>query len=183
MAASDPITIIGQQISFLLKNCPALTTMKAVYDDSTGAAENFVRFRTNLQPGDMPYIAFYQGDYDLTPQIKDANSGPNDFATQAYCVAMVTDQTQAPVLNQVKAAVNAALKLANSCGTNLGLDGLVYNYTIRNARDSLLPDKNWTRQTLHYWSVMSINVTYYISYSNLNLIYQGEYTYKSDPPG
>ena len=170
----DPITGIGQQISNILQNNAALGDMAVCYESPEGDDVNFVRFRPDIQPGDLPEIAIVQEQFNFSPSTNMNNSAV-DFGEQTYVLALVIDGMQTPQLNAIKTAINATLKLAGCGGLNLGLPGLVYSYTTRNCRDNCFGGKEWTRSTLRWWAVMAVKVEYYLTPQALIDVANGTY--------
>jgi hypothetical protein len=178
MLPNDPITLIGQTIVRLLQNCPAINAlgMDVQFESPEGDQTQFGSWKPDIQTSDLPEICVVQGKFGFpTGKFTPQNSGA-DFAHQSYIITPVIDGMQTPPLNQIKVAVNSALKLANQGGLNLGLPGFVYKYDTRDCGDRCFGGKEWTRSTTRWWATMAIDVTYYIFQNDLLNIWSGAYT-------
>jgi hypothetical protein len=152
----DPFTQIARAILAALQaDCgwAALVKPGNVIDMT---ASTFERFKSQLQPGDVPEVILLQGDFNLQPF-----GGNSRIATleQTYALVTTHDSLRVAPVNALKYLTLVALTKA---GPSLGLQGLVRGWEITQSADDALGQKQWRRGTQRWVSVLSIRVNMYL---------------------
>jgi hypothetical protein len=178
---NDPTTVIAQQLVSILRAAPVLSMMAVTYQDASGMDQDFVKYEELRQDADYPCIYVVQGDFDASPRHR-LNNSVSDFHTQSFSLILVGRGMQTPMVNQVKEAVNAALK-GNPGGINLGLPEMIYGYRTSNCRDQWDKKKFPAGGVLRYYSILQVNVDFWISQSDIDTAYSQGYTPPANPVG
>jgi hypothetical protein len=160
MATVDPFTQVHQAIwAALTAHAPwAQLVLAANRQDMSNPL--FQQPPPDLQAADSPGATIVQDQFVMRP-LGD-NSQTADFS-QDYTLVLTTDRLSVAPINQVKYLTAVALLKA---GIDLGLPGLVRDWTIASARDAS-GDKKLTRESQRWAATLTISVKFYLSRSAL----------------
>jgi hypothetical protein len=124
-------------------------------------ADSFERFKSQLQPADVPEVILLQGEFRLKPF-----GGSSRIAEmeQSYQLIVTHDSLRVSPVNLLKFQTLIALAKA---GPALGFDGLIRDWEITQGDDDALGQKQWRRGVQRWVSVLSIRVSMYVARERL----------------
>jgi len=124
-------------------------------------ADSFERFRTQLQPADVPEAILLQGQFKLKPF---GSSSRIAEMEQSFQLIVTHGSLRVRPVNQLK--YQTLIALAKS-GPTLGFDGLIRGWEITQGEDDCLGQKQWRRGTQRWVSVLAICVSMYVTRESL----------------
>lgn len=127
--------------------------------DMTSSA--FERFKTQLQPADVPEAILLQDQFKLKPFGASSRIAEMD---QGFQLIVTHGSLRVFPVNLLKFQTLIALAKA---GPTLGLDGLVRDWQITQGEDDAQGQKQWRRGALRWVSILSIHVNMFISRERL----------------
>jgi hypothetical protein len=157
----DPFTQTSRAILGALQADPAWGAMVKPGNVIDMTAESFERFRTQLQPADVPEAILLQSDFTLKPF--GASSRVAEME-QSYQLIVTHDSLRVRPVNHLKFQTLIALAKA---GPTLGFDGLIRGWEITQGADDSQGQKQWRRGTLRWVSVLTVRVSMYLTRERL----------------
>lgn len=157
----DPFTQTSQAILAALQADAAWSAMVKPGNVIDMTADTFERFKSQLQPGDVPEAILLQGDFTLKPFGASSRIAEME---QGYQLVVTHDSLRVRPVNWLKFQTLIALARA---GPTLGFDGLIRGWEITNGQDDALGQKQWRRGTQRWVSVLTIRVSMYMARDRL----------------
>lgn len=157
----DPFTQTSQAILGALQADAGWSAMVKPGNVVDMTADSFERFKSQLQPADVPEAILLQGEFTLKPF-----GGSSRIAEmeQGYQLIVTHDSLRVTPVNQLKFQTLIALA---KVGPTLGFDGLIRGWEITQGDDDALGQKQWRRGTQRWVSVLTIRVSMYIARDRL----------------
>jgi hypothetical protein len=158
---TDPFTQVSRAILGALQADAGWASLVKPGNVVDMTSSTFERFKTQLQPADVPEAILLQGEFRLRPFGASSRIAEME---QSYQFIATSDSLQVCPVNLLKYQTLIALAKA---GATLGLDGLVRDWQITQAEDDALGHKEWRRGTLRWVSVLTIHVNMYVTRERL----------------
>jgi hypothetical protein len=124
-------------------------------------ASSFERFKTQLQPADVPEAILLQGEFKLKPFGASSRIAEME---QGFQLILTSDSLRVCPVNLLKYQTLIALA---KVGSALGLDGLVRDWQITQGEDDALGQKQWRRGTQRWVSILTIHVNMFVTREHL----------------
>jgi hypothetical protein len=157
----DPFTQISRAILALLQADAGWARMVKPGNIVDMTADTFERFKTQLQPADVPEVVLLQSDFKLKPFGASSRIAEME---QDYQLIVTHSSLRVRPINVLK--YQTLIALANA-GPSLGLDGLVRGWEITSGQDDAFGQKQWRRGSTRWVSVLTIRVGMYVSRDRL----------------
>jgi hypothetical protein len=157
----DPFTQCSRAILSALQENPGWAAMVKPGNVVDMTAHSFEQFKSRLMPADVPEVILLQGEFRLKPFGASSRIAEME---QSFQLIVTHDSLRARPVNFMKYQTLTALAKA---GPTLGFDGLVRGWEITQGNDDALGQKHWRRGTQRWVSVLSINVSLYVSREKL----------------
>jgi hypothetical protein len=158
---TDPFTASARAILAALRAGAGFTSIVPAGNLIDMTADTFERFKTTIQSGDTPEVVLLQEAFRLAPFTAGSRAAEID---QTFQLIATHDSLRAVPLNALK--FQTLLALAGA-GPSLGLEGLVRQWSLTDARDDAFGPKQWRRGTERWVSILSIEVGMYLSRDRL----------------
>jgi hypothetical protein len=157
----DPFTQISRAILGALHadaGWASLVKPGNVVDMTTSS---FERFKTQLQPADVPEVILLQSEFKLKPF-----GASSRIAEMEQSFQLIVTHASLRVFPVNLLKYQTLIALAKS-GPSLGLDGLVRDWQIMQGEDDAACQKQWRRGTERWVSVLSVHVNMFVSRDRL----------------
>ena len=125
-------------------------------------ASSFERFKTQLQPADVPEAILLQGEFKLKPF-----GASSRIAEMEQRFQLILTQRFASGLSGESFEISDARLRWRKSGSALGLDGLVRDWQITQGEDDALGQKQWRRGSQRWVSVLAIRVNMFVTRERL----------------
>jgi hypothetical protein len=157
----DPFTLVARAILAALQGDGGWAALVKPANVIDMTAASFERFKTRLQPADVPEVILLQEEFLLRP------FGPSSRLAemeQAFSLVVTHDSLRVCPVNVLKYQTLVALSKA---GASLGLDGLVRSWEITQGNDDATSQKPWKRGTQRWLSILSIRTSLFVTREKL----------------
>jgi hypothetical protein len=158
---TDPFTASAEAILAALRGSGGFTSIVPAGNLIDMTADTFERFKTTIQSADTPEVVLLQEAFRLEPFTAGSRAAEID---QTFQLITTYDSLLAGPMNALKFQTLLALARA---GPSLGLEGLVRQWSITDARDDAFGPKQWRRGTERWVSILAIEVRMYLSRDRL----------------
>ena len=157
----DPFTQVSRAILGALQADEGWASLVKAGNVIDMTSNSFERFKTQLQPADVPEAILLQGEFKLKPF-----GGSSRIAEmeQGFQLIVTNDSLRVCPVNRLK--YQTLIALAKS-GAALGLDGLVRDWQITQGEDDALGQKQWRRGTQRWVSILMIHVSMFVTRERL----------------
>ena len=136
---TDPFTQVSRAILGALQADAGWASLVKPGNVVDMTANSFERFKTQLQPADVPEAILLQGEFKLKPFGASSRIAEME---QSFQLIVTNDSLRVCPVNLLK--YQTLIALAKS-GSALGLDGLVRDWQITQGEDDALGQKQWRR--------------------------------------
>lgn len=157
----DPFTQTSRAILSALQADPGWAALVKPGNMIDMTTHSFERFKTQVQPADLPEVILLQGEFRLTPFGGSSRIAEMD---QSFGLIVTHDSLRVRPVNQLK--YQTLIALAKS-GPTLGYDGLIRDWEITEGDDDAIGQKQWRRGTQRWVSALTIRVNMYIGRDRL----------------
>jgi hypothetical protein len=158
---SDPFTQVSRAVLGALQADAGWASLVKPGNVVDMTATSFERFKTQLQPADVPEAILLQGEFKLKPFGASSRIAEME---QSFQLIVTHDSLRVCPVNRLKYQTLIALAKA---GPAIGLDGLVRDWQITQGEDDAVGQKQWRRGTQRWVSVMTIRVNMFIARERL----------------
>jgi hypothetical protein len=159
--AMDPFTQVSRTILSALQADAGWAALVKPGNVVDMTASTFERFKTQLQPADVPEAILLQGEFKLKPFGASSRIAEME---QSFQLIVTHNSLRVWPVNLLKYQTLSALAKA---GATLGLDGLVRDWQITQGEDDALGQKQWRRGTQRWVSILAIHVGMFITRERL----------------